>query len=220
MYLVSPPSLLKKYYGPKVIWNIPSKDDNKLFLTFDDGPHPEVTPQVLAILKEYNAKATFFCVGENVLKYPKIYNDIMQNGHAVGNHTYNHLNGGKTKNEEYISNIKKCSECVSSQLFRPPYGVLTRSQINKLTNDYAIIMWDTLSGDYDKNTSPEKCFQNVVENAKSGSIVVFHDSLKAKTNMLFALSKTLKHFTDLGFYFMNITKNYEVFKHTPALNLV
>ena len=209
MYLVTPPTLLKKYYGPNVIWEIPTLN-KELFLTFDDGPHPEITPIVLGLLEKFNAKATFFCVGENVEKYPEVYQSILQQGHTVGNHTYNHFNGLKTKTETYISNIEKCAEYVSSNLFRPPYGVLKRSQIKEISTDYKIIMWNTLSADYDQNTSEEGCWENVKQNSKNGSIIVFHDSEKAKINMLFALTKTLEYFSELEFVFKKIN-----FESTP-----
>ena len=178
--------------------------DKELYLTFDDGPHPEITNIVLDILQKYNAKATFFCVGENVEKHLDVYKKTIKLGHSVGNHTYNHFNGLKTKTKDYIKNTVKCTECVSSNLFRHPYGALKRSQIKKLSANYKIIMWDTLSGDYNKNTSQEECWQNVECNAKSGSIIVFHDSEKAKENMLFALTKTLEYFSKLGYSFSSI----------------
>jgi peptidoglycan/xylan/chitin deacetylase (PgdA/CDA1 family) len=207
LYLVNPPFLLKKYYGEKVIWQMPSVG-KELFLTFDDGPHPEITPAVLDLLKKIDAKATFFCVGENVEKYPEVYKEILRNGHSIGNHTFNHLNGIKTKTEEYIANIEQCSLSVYSKLFRPPYGMLKRSQVKQLSSNYTVVMWDTLSGDYDLKTSEEECWRNVRDHAKSGSIVVFHDSEKAKKNMFYALTKTLEYFSELGFSFSAINVSH------------
>lgn len=182
-------------------------EGNELYLTFDDGPHPEITPNVLELLQKFNAKATFFCVGANVEKYPHIYESILKAGHSIGNHTYNHFNGVKTKTEEYINNVKKCAQYVSSNMFRPPYGVLRRSQVKKLSNEYTIVMWNTLSGDYDQKTSEEGCWQNVKRNAKNGSIIVFHDSEKAQQNMFYALTKTLEYFSSLNFSFKSIHIN-------------
>ncbi len=196
---VKPPSILKKIF-PDLIWEV--KTTNKeIFLTFDDGPHPKITPQVLKILDEFNVKATFFCVGENTDKHPDTYKQIVSNGHKTGNHSYNHLNGWKTSNAEYFSNIEKADNLIKSKLFRPPYGRISLSQIKLLSKKYSIIMWTILTYDYDKKVSREQCLSNSIKNTKSGSIVVFHDSLKSENNLLYALPLFLKYFLDKGYSF-------------------
>ena len=194
MYLVRPPYLLKKLY-PKALWRLDASK-KKIYLTFDDGPVKGVTEWVLDILKEKKISATFFCVGENVKSNPEIFQRVLSEDHAVGNHTYNHLNGWNTHTARYIANAAKCAQLVSSKLFRPPYGKLKKSQLenliapkNKSFGKYAIILWDVLSGDYDKNTSPEMCLQNVKDYTRNGSIIVFHDSYKAEEKVKYALPK-------------------------------
>jgi len=194
MYLVNTPYLLKKFY-PSLIWEIPN-NNNHVYLTFDDGPTPNITEKVLEILREHKAKATFFCIGKNVEKFPALYNKIIQEGHLTANHSYSHQNGWKLNDTNFISEIEKCKEFVSSSLFRPPYGKITFSQIEKLKPHFRIIMWSILSADFDKNISPQQCLLNSTENLKSGSIVVFHDSEKAKENLLFALPCFLKFCAD------------------------
>ncbi|MBN2348496.1 MAG: polysaccharide deacetylase family protein [Bacteroidales bacterium] len=196
------PIFLKKLYY-SLIWNIPNKN-NEIYLTFDDGPTPEITPEVLAILKQYKAKATFFCIGKNAEQHPEIYKQIQDSGHTIGNHTYSHLKGWKTKNQEYFNDIKHAQSVIPSVLFRPPYGKIKRSQLKKLINFYKIIMWDVLSQDYDANISNEKCLQNVIQNTRSGSIIVFHDSVKASERMLYALPKVLEYFSEKNFVFNKI----------------
>ncbi|HRN41022.1 MAG TPA: polysaccharide deacetylase family protein [Vicingus sp.] len=203
MYLVKTPKVLKRTY-PKYVWDFTSIEKT-IYLTFDDGPTPEITSWVLDELKKYNAKATFFCIGKNVEQHPDLFNHILAQEHAVGNHTYNHLNGWETKSFPYLKDVVKCSKVFQSTLFRPPYGKLTRFQAKAILSDYTIIMWDVLSADFDKNCSPEKCLKNVLQNAKKGSIVVFHDSLKAEKNLKYTLPKVLEHFTKLGFQFKAIT---------------
>jgi len=193
------PYVAKLVY-PSLIWDMPSID-NKIYITFDDGPHPEVTPQVLKMLDDYNAKATFFCVGENVKKYPETYALLKQNGHAVGNHSFNHLNGWKTNNRDYYKNIDKASEFIESDLLRPPYGRISPSQIKHLKKKFRIIMWSALSYDFDTRVSKETCLELSVKNSTAGTIIVFHDSDKAKENMLFALKGFLKHFYKQGMEF-------------------
>ena len=184
------PKVLKKIY-PLLNWE-ETPDGNEVFLTFDDGPIPEVTPWVLEKLKEYDVKATFFCIGDNVLKHPKIYQSILDEGHAEGNHTHKHLKGWNTDDGTYLKDIENAGEFISSNLFRPPYGRIKKSQIKLIQSlNYHIIMWSILSGDYNKNRSPEACFNNVKRNLKPGSVVVFHDSIKADNNMRYALEKTL-----------------------------
>lgn len=202
MYLVRPSYFARKWYSNGK-WRI-ATDEKIIYLTFDDGPHSEITPWVLDILKQFNAKATFFCVGENVEKHPEVYQRIISENHSVGNHTYNHVNGWKTKNEIYFDNVKKCSELVNSKLFRPPYGKITPSQYSHLTSHYSLIMWDVLSRDFDRNTSKEKCLKNVVKYSREGSIVLFHDSEKAKKNIYYTLPKFLEHFSKNGFSFKAI----------------
>jgi peptidoglycan/xylan/chitin deacetylase (PgdA/CDA1 family) len=203
MYLVRPPFLLKKFY-PELLWRV--KTDEKIaYLSFDDGPHPEITGWVLDQLKLYNAKAIFFCVGENVKRYPEMYARILAEGHLTGNHTYNHLNGWESDSRAYISNVITCSYAVKSSFFRPPYGRLKKSQSARIRLRYAIVMWDVLSGDFDRNTSPEKCFENTLKNSRKGSIVVFHDSLKAKANLYYTLPRYLEAMQKLGFRFDLLT---------------
>lgn len=199
MYLVKSPFFLKKYYS-NFVWKIPTTE-KIIYLTFDDGPTPEITEWTLATLKTFNVKATFFCVGSNVAKHPEIFQKIISEGHAVGNHTYHHVNGWNTNNEDYLRNIKKCEEVVKSNLFRPPYGRIKKSQYKLIKEDYKVIMWDVLSGDFDPKTSPEKCLNNVINNTTEGSVVVFHDSLKAADNLKFTLPKVLSHFVEQGYRF-------------------
>jgi peptidoglycan/xylan/chitin deacetylase (PgdA/CDA1 family) len=200
---------------PNYIWNIPN-EDRKIFLTFDDGPIPEVTEWTLAQLKKHNAKATFFCIGDNIQKHPEVFRKVIENGHAVGNHTFNHLKGWETSLEEYIENTKKCSETMTiskiqtpnSQLFRPPYGKIKPSQASALRKSgYKIIMWDIISMDYDPTVSPEECLNNVLKNIESGSIIVFHDSIKAWKNLEYVLPKTLAFLYENGFVCEKIDYN-------------
>ncbi len=199
MYLVRPSYLIKSIY-PKAVWRM-GETEKKLYLSFDDGPIPEITPWVLDILQEYEIKATFFCVGDNVEKYASIFNRIKAEGHAIGNHTYNHLNGWKTHSADYYKNIAKAKDITSSTLFRPPYGKMKNTQYKTILNHYKIIMWDVLSGDYDKNTSPEKCLDNVLTNYRNGSIIVFHDNRKAWNNLQYALPKFIEHALSKGYVF-------------------
>lgn len=178
-----------------------------LYLTFDDGPHPEITPFVLSELNKYEAKATFFCVGKQIRDNPDIFKSILQEGHAVGNHTFDHLNGWETKNEDYLANVLKARVYIKSNLFRPPYGKITALQHNTLTkykDPFKIIMWSVLSGDFDTTITAEQCCKNVIENAGSGSIIVFHDSEKANERMKYTLPLVLKTFTEKGFLFEKI----------------
>lgn len=203
MYLVKSPWLLKKFYANNLIWNIP-KDDKTIYITFDDGPIPIVTPFVLETLKKFSAKATFFCIGDNIDKHPDIFKQIIAEGHEVGNHTYNHLKGWDTATENYIFNALKCQKLTQSNLFRPPYGRIKKDQIKQLRSNIEglkIIMWDVLSGDFDTNLSPEKCLQNVLKHTKPGSIVVFHDSLKAKDRLEYTLPRALAHWKNQGYTF-------------------
>jgi len=206
MYLIKTPFWLRAFY-PKCTWNIPS-NDKVIYLSFDDGPHPEATPFVLAELKKYHAKATFFCIGNNVLKHPNIFESILQEGHRVGNHTYDHLNGWKTTTNEYIENIKDATSLIESNLFRPPYGRITKRQIRALSSiknlPQQIIMWDVLSADFDLKLNGEDCARNVIKNTKPGSIIVFHDSQKAWDRMSVALPMVLAYFSQLGYRFETI----------------
>jgi len=196
---IKSPSIFKRIF-PKLIWDI-STDKKVIYLTFDDGPHPEVTPQVLELLDEFNALATFFCVGENVKKHPDTYSLILSKGHRVGNHSYNHISGWKSDNKDYFANIEKAGSLIKSELFRPPYGRITPSQIKVLSKKYSIIMWSVLTYDFDSKISKEQCLKNSIVKTKAGSIVVFHDSIKSEKNLLYALPMFLKHFSDKGFDF-------------------
>lgn len=207
-YWVKTNILIKKIFY-NYIWDIPNIE-NKVYLTFDDGPTPEITAWTLSQLKKHNAKATFFCIGNNIKKKPEILNAIIQEGHAIGNHTFNHLNGWRTETQEYINNTKQCEIQISnkltpvnnqqSKIFRPPYGKIKKSQAKMLRElGYKIIMWDVLSADFDATITPEKCLNNVISNVKSGSIIVFHDSVKSFKNLEYALPKTLDFLKEKGY---------------------
>lgn len=202
MYFVKTPWWIRQVY-PTITWRIPTKIKT-LFLTFDDGPHPAATPFVLDTLQQYNAKATFFCIGENVVQQPAVYERIQREGHAIGNHTYNHLNGWKTNTPDYLQNIAQASNVIGSRLFRPPYGRITRKQAALVRRSHHVIMWDVLSGDFDTSLSAEKSLQYVLSNAGAGSIVVFHDSEKAFRIVKEILPKVLEHFARLGYTFQAI----------------
>jgi peptidoglycan/xylan/chitin deacetylase (PgdA/CDA1 family) len=180
--------------------------EKAIYLTFDDGPHITATPFVLEQLKKYDAKATFFCIGKNVIDHPDIYARIIAEGHKVGNHTHNHLNGWKTENEKYFENVCEASNHIYTNILRPPYGKIKRSQAKILQQNlnYKIIMWDVLSADFDCTITAQKCLDNVLRNAKDGSIIVFHDSAKAFDRMSFALPKVLERFTRQGYCFKKI----------------
>lgn len=175
-----------------------------LYLTFDDGPVAGVTDKTLAILDRFNAKATFFCVGDNVKKHPETFRKIIDSGHTVGNHTYHHLNGWKTPAEDYLHDVQECAKLVDSNLFRPPYGRITRRQARILPKDYKIFMWSVLSGDFDPAVSTEQCSSNVLRSARAGSIIVMHDGEKSGRTMIDALPHILAHYTQKGFRFLSI----------------
>jgi peptidoglycan/xylan/chitin deacetylase (PgdA/CDA1 family) len=195
-------SIIKKVFR-NYIWDIPNVE-NKIYLTFDDGPIPEITEWVLEELKKFNAKATFFCIGNNIEKHPAVFTKLINERHSIGNHTFNHLNGWKTSTEKYLENAKRCEvsildlQSANCNLFRPPYGKIKLSQYNKIRKlGYKIIMWDVLSGDYDSSISPQKCLENVLE----GSVIVFHDSIKAFPNLEYTLPRVLENLSRKGFVF-------------------
>ena len=195
MYQVKTPWWLSDMLYSKLVWKMPVTDEPTVYLTFDDGPHPKATRFVLDELKKYNAEATFFCIGKNVIAHPDIYNEITEAGHTIGNHSHNHLNGWHTRTGAYLKNVLKASTYINSKLYRPPYGRIRRHQASKLlgaNHAWRIYMWDVLSGDFDISITPEKCLDNVLNNIEPGSIVVFHDSDKAWERMRYALPKVLE----------------------------
>ena len=204
MYFVKTPWWLRKIYSRALTWRFPS-ENNEIFLTFDDGPHPDITPFVLDCLRQYNAKATFFCIGKNVKQYHQIYQQIQEEGHRIGNHTHNHLNGWKTSDAQYLADVTLAKRYINSNLFRPPYGRISRSQIQQIKHEFKIIMWDVLSGDFDVGLSPQKCLQNVLSNTETGSVIVFHDSEKAFDRMKYALPEAVKFFAERKFLMKEIS---------------
>lgn len=200
---VKTPEVAKRLF-PKYIWDIKT-NEKILYLSFDDGPTPGITEFVLDTLNEFNAKATFFCIGNNVEKHPEIYNRILKEGHAVGNHTHHHLNAWKHSAKVYMEDVARASERIDSKLFRPPYGKLKLAHSKQLASlNFKIVMWDVLSFDWESEISPETCLANVISKATKGSIVVFHDSMKAERNLKHALPKVLNYFSAIGFSFEKI----------------
>lgn len=192
---------------PNLVWRIPTTK-KEIYLTFDDGPVPGPTDFVLETLAKHSVKATFFCIGHNVLKNPDVFGRVVDQKHAVGNHTFNHLKGWNTRKGRYVDNVYQCDQIFQRsnlklrdpKLFRPPYGKITRAQINSLP-DYRIVMWDVLTNDYDQSKSPEACLKNSIQVTRPGSIVVFHDSIKAERNMTYMLPRYIDHFLKQGYSF-------------------
>lgn len=212
LHFYKTPSLLKKI-SDDLVWDI-TADDKDIYLTFDDGPIPTLTEYVLDVLDDFEAHATFFCVGENIFKYPKICEKVMEKDHVIGNHTFNHLKGWSTKNEQYFKNIEKCHKQILRHqvsrykpLFRPPYGQITRSQINILKEDFTIVMWDILAYDFETSHSPEKSLANIIKHTKPGSIIVFHDNYKAQNKLNYMLPRFLQYFKEEGYNFKKLAFN-------------
>jgi len=213
MFLYKTNFLMRAFYSD-FVWR--KSEKNTIYLTFDDGPIPEITEFVLETLQRFDAKATFFCIGDNIQKNSWVFDKIIDQKHAVGNHTFNHLKGWETDDDKYIENAQKCQLVLEKQdtrvkkqetqklLFRPPYGRIKKSQAKVLLPDYQIIMWDVLSGDFSKDISPEKCLRKTIQYTEGGSIVVFHDSIKASKNMMFTLPRFLEHFSEKGFQFKGL----------------
>ena len=194
-------------FYPSLLWEMPKSGEKTIYLTFDDGPHPLITPKVLEILARYNAKATFFCIGNNVKLYPKTFELLKKEGHSVGIHTYNHENGWKTKTADYIKSFNAANDLIHSNLFRPPHGKIKRSELKKLktlNSKLKIVAWTVIAYDWDHALSPEDVYQNVIRNAGDGAIVTFHDSIKAYSNMISALPRVLEYFSKKGFTFKRI----------------
>ncbi len=206
IYLVRTPWWLRRIYS-SLIWRMPAAKEKILYLTFDDGPHPVATPFVLDVLRQYDARATFFCIGKNVHEYPNLYDRVLIDGHRTGNHTQNHLNGWKTDDAVYLQNVQDAAQRIDTDLFRPPYGRIRFRQAVLLSRApffYKVIMWDVLSADFDRTLSARKCAAHVIRYSKPGSIVVFHDSEKAFDRLREALPAVLDHFSRLGFRFESI----------------
>ena len=197
--LIKTPSFIR-YIFPSLIWN-KLKSRKTIYLTFDDGPHSDLSNFILDELKKYQAKATFFYLGRQVEKYPKIFERCVNENHQIGNHTYSHLNGWATNNKKYYKDINKASKLINSDLFRPPYGRIKMSQIKHLKKHYKIVMWDVLSWDFDENTCSKECFKNIVKNTSSGSIIVLHENEKSYKNVKEVLPKILNYFSSKGFTF-------------------
>ena len=199
MRFVKIPQFLKKLF-PSFIWDY-NTGEKIVYITFDDGPIPESTAWTLNLLKKKNVKATFFCVGDNVRKFPQIYQQIIDEEHAVGSHTHNHLRGFTNSTQSYIDNVKLASQYINSKLFRPPYGMIKRSQAKRLLKDYKIIMWDVLSEDYRQDITPEACYKAVLKNIRPGSIILFHNHIKAEKNMRYTLPLLIDELKNRGFKF-------------------
>ncbi|WP_165040197.1 polysaccharide deacetylase family protein [Dysgonomonas sp. ZJ709] len=200
MLIEQPPILYRLLYKDS-IWRIPIEGEKTVYLTFDDGPIPEITPWVLDLLDQYEVKATFFCVGDNVRKHPDIYQMVLDRGHRVGNHTFNHIQGIRKFTKRYVENTRLASEYIDSDLFRPPHGHMRIPQYLTLRKKYKIIMWDVVTRDYSKCMTPDKVLNAVKKYTRDGSIIVFHDSIKAEKNMKYALPKSIEWLKEQGYTF-------------------
>lgn len=201
-YLTTTPWWLRALF-PGCVWDIKTEEKN-VYLTFDDGPHPSITPFVLTQLEKYNAKASFFCIGDNVRKFPETYQQVITAGHTIGNHTMHHINGWKTNDADYIKDIDEAAAYIESSFFRPPYGRIKRSQIKKIkaiNGNTQIIMWSVIAGDWDINITPQHCFERLKKKIYPGCIVVFHDSEKAQERMQYTLPKLLQYLSGEGYNF-------------------
>ena len=195
---IEPPKIVKRLF-PDLIWSFSQQEvDGKVFITFDDGPTPEITPWILDTLSKFDAKATFFCLGKNVEQYPELFQMILEGGQAVGNHTYSHQKGWEMRTGRYVEDVDLADNFIHSNLFRPPYGRIKPAQARRLSERYKLIMWDVLSRDYSQLVSPRSCLNNVVKHVKSGSIVLFHDSRKAYRNLSYTLPRTLEFLRSKG----------------------
>ncbi len=192
---ITPPKFIRKMF-PDLVWQI--EDERGVYLTFDDGPTPGITAWILATLRRYDAKATFFVLGKNVEMYPDLYAKILAEGHRVGNHTYSHQKGWRMPLEQYVEDIDFASDIVQSNLFRPPYARITLSQLRTLSKRYKIVMWSIISRDYNRKLTGEMCLRGVLPHIEAGAIILFHDSEKSFANMSYALPKTLERITELG----------------------
>lgn len=199
MFIEQLPGFVRCLYK-SVLWR-KSPNEKIVYLTFDDGPIPEVTPWVLDVLDRYGVKATFFCVGENVMRHPDVYKDVLARGHRTGNHTYNHYRGLFRNSEEYLANIEKAAQYIDSDLFRPPHGDMKWSQLRTIRKHYQVVQWDVISRDYNPDLEPDKVLAIVMKYARNGSIIVFHDSLKAARNMKYALPKAIEYLQEQGYAF-------------------
>lgn len=208
MYLSRTPRAVQALFKG-LTWNIPGTE-KILYLTFDDGPIPEVTPWVLDMLAAFDAQATFFCVGRNAEKNPELLTRIRKEGHAIGNHTFDHVRGRSTSLRPYLRDTLRCQALTGTGLFRPPYGSLSMRQLRVLRSHFTIVMWDVLSGDFDHTLDAPRCLRNVIDHARPGSIIVFHDSLKAEERLRYALPGTLAHFTEQGYSFKALDESRRV----------
>lgn len=204
---IQPPVLLTRYF-PKALWRLSGKQ-KQVALTFDDGPIPEVTPWVLDLLDKEQIKACFFCVGENVKRHPELFQQLRDRGHQVGNHTFNHLQGLKTPDDDYFNNVELAEKFIQSRLLRPPHGLLKKSQYKALNSQYQLVMWDIISRDYRSDLTPEKVVSNVMNFVRPGSIIIFHDSLKAEKNLKEALPVVIKNLKQKGYTFTLIPEEYQ-----------
>ena len=204
-YWVKTPSIFKILF-PKIVWNF-SEKEQKVFLTFDDGPSTNVTDSILTILEQEKVRATFFCIGKNVKKNPELADKILKKGHSIGNHSMTHVNGWRTRKNSYLRNINEASEYINSNLFRPPFGRFNLYSLYQILKKYKLVMWDVLSGDFDEKIEEKAVINNVIKNVANGSIIVFHDNNKSKEKTLSALIKTIKKLKEKGFSFEAIPFN-------------
>ena len=200
--LIKSPKILQRLFDD-FLWKIET-NEKVIYLTFDDGPHHVITPWIIDLMNQYNAKGTFFLIGDAVKRNPELYQLYKTNGHQIGNHTYRHINGLRSRKKNYLEEIAQCAEFVDSSLFRPPYGQINLRSIREIKKKYKVVMWDVLSWDFDTKTSSKICLSNVINCSKEGSIVVFHENEKSMKNIMYALPKVLEHFTKLGYQFKAI----------------